>query len=61
MAKILNVDDERNIRKNLASFFESCGNRVRTAASAADALATLAYEGGFDVVLADYRMAEINR
>jgi NtrC-family two-component system response regulator AlgB len=60
MAKLLIVDDEKNIRNNLATFFESCGNRVRTAESAAEALATLADEGGFDVVLTDFRMAEMN-
>ncbi len=60
MAKLLVVDDEKNIRTHLATFFETCGHTVRTAESAAQALATLANEGGFDLVLTDYRMAEVN-
>jgi two-component system, NtrC family, response regulator AlgB len=60
MAKLLVVDDEKNIRNHLATFFETCGHRVRTAESAADALSALSGEGGFDLVLTDYRMAEVN-
>jgi len=60
MAKLLVVDDEKNIRNHLATFFESCGHKVRTAENATEALATLGDEGGFDLVLTDYRMAEMN-
>jgi two-component system, NtrC family, response regulator AlgB len=60
MAKLLVVDDEKNIRNHLATFFETCGHRVRTAESAANALSALSGEGGFDLVLTDYRMAEVN-
>jgi two-component system, NtrC family, response regulator AlgB len=60
MAKLLIVDDEKNIRTHLATFFETCGHKVRAAESAPEALAMLANEGGFDLVLTDYRMAEVN-
>jgi two-component system, NtrC family, response regulator AlgB len=60
MAKLLIVDDGRNIRRHLATFFESRGLEVRTAESGKDALSQLLAEGDFDLVLADYRMAEMN-
>jgi two-component system, NtrC family, response regulator AlgB len=60
MAKLLIVDDEKNIRNHLSTFFEGCGHKVRTAESAAQALALLADDGGSDLVLSDYRMAEVN-
>lgn len=60
MAKLLIVDDEKNIRAHLATFFESCGFEVRAAESGPRALDFLTHEGGFDVVLTDYRMAEMN-
>jgi len=60
MAKLLIVDDEKNIRNHLATFFETSGHKVRTGESAAQALAALRDEPGFDVVLTDYRMAEMN-
>jgi two-component system, NtrC family, response regulator AlgB len=60
MAKLLIVDDERNIRNHLATFFESCGHRVLTAESARQALELLANEAACDLVLSDYRMAEVN-
>ncbi len=60
MAKLLIVDDEKNIRNHLATFFENCGHKVRTAESASEALALLAEDGAVDLVLTDYRMAEIN-
>jgi DNA-binding NtrC family response regulator len=60
MAKLLIVDDEKNIRNHLSSFFESCGYRVRVADSARQALEALAAEHDFDLVLSDYRMAEVN-
>ena len=60
MAKLLIVDDEKNIRNHLSTFFETCGHQVRTAESAAQALALIAEEGNFDLVLSDYRMAEMN-
>ena len=60
MATLLIVDDEKNIRNHLATFFETCGHRVQTAESAAQALALLSNGAGFDLVLTDYRMAEMN-
>ena len=60
MAKLLIVDDEKNIRRSLATFFESCGHRVELAESAQGALAVLAANGQVDLILSDYRMAEMN-
>ena len=59
MAKLLIVDDEKNIRTNLAALFESRGYQVLTAESGQRALALLT-DGGLDLVLTDYRMAEMN-
>ncbi|HXZ87364.1 MAG TPA: sigma-54 dependent transcriptional regulator [Candidatus Binataceae bacterium] len=59
MARLLIVDDERNIRSGLATFFESLGYEARTAGSAHEARALVA-ESPFDLVLTDYRMAEMN-
>ena len=42
MARLLVVDDERNIRVRLASFFEGCGHVVQTAESGKEALELLA-------------------
>ena len=60
MAKLLVVDDEKNIRLTLTTLFESAGHQVTTAEKAQEALAFLAREGNFDLVLSDYRMAEVN-
>ena len=60
MAKLLVIDDEKNIRANLSTLFESAGHQVATAENAQEALALLAQEGGFDLVLSDYRMVEVN-
>ncbi|HEY2402481.1 MAG TPA: response regulator, partial [Steroidobacteraceae bacterium] len=59
MAKLLIVDDEKNIRTNLAALFEGRGYQVLTAESGQQALALLA-AGSLDLVLTDYRMAEMN-
>lgn len=58
MARVLIVDDEKNIRRNLSAFFESCGHKSAGAASGAEALRMLG-ESAFDLVLTDYRMAEM--
>jgi DNA-binding NtrC family response regulator len=61
MAKLLIVDDEKNIRGSLATFFETRGYEVRTAESGQQALSLFSAEkDGLDLVLTDYRMAEIN-
>ena len=59
MARLLIVDDERNIRRSLVTFFESLGHTVRPAESGTQAIASLA-ETQFDLVLTDYRMAEMS-
>ncbi len=60
MARLLIVDDEKNIRRSLQTFFESCGHQVHSAADARMALEQLAAADGFDLVLTDFRMAEMN-
>jgi len=60
MARLLIVDDEKNIRRSLETFFISCGHVVQSAADARAALAMLAGAEGFDLILTDYRMAEMN-
>ncbi len=59
MARLLIVDDEKNIRRSLATFFESLGHQVRSAESGPQAIALLP-DNQFDLVLADYRMAEMS-
>ncbi len=59
MARLLIVDDERNIRRSLVTFFESLGHTVRAAESGPQAIAALT-ETQFDLVLTDYRMAEMS-
>jgi NtrC-family two-component system response regulator AlgB len=60
MTRLLIVDDEKNIRTRLAGFFESCGHKVQTAETGEQALKLLAGNGAADLVLTDYRMAELN-
>jgi len=60
MAKLLIVDDEKNIRTHLATFFEGCGHDVRAAEGGPQALTLLSEDPGFDLVLTDYLMAEMN-
>jgi NtrC-family two-component system response regulator AlgB len=61
MARLLIVDDEKNIRRSLETFFVSCGHSVACAPDARSALAALcAGAEGFDLVLTDFRMAEMN-
>jgi two-component system, NtrC family, response regulator AlgB len=59
MARLLIVDDEKNIRANLASFFESLGHETETAESGRQAR-TMVEAAPFDLVLTDFRMAEFN-
>ncbi len=59
MARLLIVDDEKNIRANLASFFESLGHEVQTAESGRQARAMIE-AAPLDLVLTDFRMAEMN-
>src|SRR5690349_5227379 len=60
MARLLVVDDERNIRFRLASFFENCGHVVQTAENGQEAFELLAGDSPADLVLTDYRMAELD-
>ncbi|MGO9605170.1 MAG: sigma-54-dependent transcriptional regulator [Candidatus Binataceae bacterium] len=60
MARLLIVDDEKNIRANLGRFFESHGHKVAIAESASAAMAILARDEEFDLVLTDFQMAETN-
>ena len=60
MARILIVDDEKNIRTHLTTFFETCGHQVRSADSGQHALALIHAEPHFDLMLTDYRMAEMS-
>ena len=59
MTKLLVVDDEKNIRQAVGRFFES-NNHVSIAESGREALATIAKDGPFDLVLSDWKMAEMN-
>ena len=59
MARLLIVDDEKNIRLSLVRFFDSLGHQVVEAENGAQASAMLA-ESRFDLVLTDFRMAEMN-
>ncbi|HLH76506.1 MAG TPA: sigma-54 dependent transcriptional regulator, partial [Candidatus Binataceae bacterium] len=61
MARLLIVDDEKNIRGSLATFFQSCSHTVDCADSGRQALALVGAPGKlYDLVLTDYRMAEVN-
>jgi len=56
---ILVVDDEKNIRANLATYLRGLGHRAEIAADATAALAAVERES-FDVVLSDVRMAGVD-
>ncbi len=60
MASLLVVDDERNIRVRLAGFFESCGHTVLTAESGTQALDLFSSGRPVDLVVTDYKLAELN-
>jgi len=57
--RLLLVDDERDAREVLPSVLEGFGARVRTAASATEALADL-LRGGTDVLIADIGMPDMD-
>ncbi len=60
MAKLLIVDDEKNIRQSLTHFLTGCGHEVSAAESSREALELIADGQEFDLVLSDWRMAEMN-
>ena len=55
MAKILVVDDQRNMRTTLAIMLRSAGHEVDEAADG-DAAIEMASQGGYDLVLTDLKM-----
>jgi len=59
VARLLIVDDEKNIRGHLATFFRERGYEVQTAEGGQQALSMFAGRNP-DIVLTDYRMAEMN-
>lgn len=59
MAKLLIVDDERNIRRSLERFFQSLSHTVVTAEGGPQAAELIATQP-FDLILTDYKMAELN-
>src|SRR6266481_1197535 len=60
MAKLLVVDDEKNIRDALGRFLGSREHEIAIAESGREALAIMERDGRFDLVLSDWRMAEMN-
>jgi len=60
MAKLLVVDDEKNIRDALGRFLGSHDHQIAIAESGREALALANRDGAFDLVLSDWRMAEMN-
>jgi two-component system, NtrC family, response regulator AlgB len=61
VARILIVDDEKNIRRNLAAFLASIGYDTAEAQNGEQALAAVSGGApGVDAVLTDFRMAEMN-
>ena len=60
MANILVVDDDRNIRRMLATALEAAGYQVVEAGGAAPALARLAAAPPVDSVLTDVRMEKMD-
>jgi DNA-binding NtrC family response regulator len=59
MAKLLIVDDEKNIRFSLVRFFDSLGHQMSEAENGSRASGILA-DSRFDLVLTDFRLAEMN-
>ena len=60
MARLLIVDDEKNIRQSLGRFLESCKHEAHTAENGVAALAAVAEGPPYDLVLSDWKMAEMN-
>lgn len=57
---VLIVDDHQLVRETVALFLRSQQLKVSEATSVADGLAHIAAHGGFDVVLLDYGMPDMN-
>src|ERR1700722_1153637 len=60
MTRLLVVDDEKNIRDALGRFLGSHDHQVAVAESGREALALIVRDGAVDLVLSDWRMAEMN-
>jgi len=60
MVKLLVVDDDKNIRVSLARTLEPLHHEVHSAESGPEALKLIDSHEEFDVVLSDWRMAEMN-
>jgi len=60
VAKLLVVDDEKNIREVLGRFLSSREHKIAIAKSGREALDLVERDGAFDLVLSDWRMAEMN-
>jgi CheY-like chemotaxis protein len=60
MLKLLIVDDDRNIRLSLVRTLQPLNCEVHSAESGPQALHLIANPPGFDLVLSDWRMAEMN-
>jgi NtrC-family two-component system response regulator AlgB len=60
MARLLIVDDEKNIRETLGRFLGSGEHVIAIAESGREALARMNGDRAFDLVLSDWRMAEMN-
>ena len=60
MNRILIVDDNETMRSGIALVMKRMGCEAITAASGAEALSILARQAAFDLVITDYRMAEMD-
>jgi chemosensory pili system protein ChpA (sensor histidine kinase/response regulator) len=58
--RVLLVDDSISVRRFVGQMLEKAGFEVTTAADGADALARLADDTGFDVVVTDLEMPRVN-
>ncbi len=60
MSRILIVDDNETMRSGIALVMKRMGYEAFTAASGVEALSILARHGGVDLVITDYKMAEMD-
>ena len=60
MSRILIVDDNETMRSGIALVIERMGCEAVKAASGAEALLILARQAAFDMVITDFKMAEMD-
>lgn len=60
MQKVLIVDDEKSVRETLALILESEGYETTAAGSAAEALGLIDNAGGYDFIISDIRMPDLD-